>query len=366
MPMSTCSGLVSAGGSTHTAIKAVTSDIELLADGSNFADAGFTTTTSYETLAKTLKKIAVQLCAPSLTITKVVTSADNPEPTPADGWTFATTITIPQGDGQWVKPGTDAITVGVPSTKSLATSQSGAANFQWLPDGELVTDPVIVKETQKVGYAVQPDLKCSAKNLVEDTQRDFTATLASDGTWNLGAIDPLEIVTCTATNVLKDTGSVKITKEFNAQGSGYAGTFDVAYKCVDGSDLIAEGTAALAAGNSKTLSGLPTGTVVHRDRADVAGEPERVDVQPADVQPQQPGDHHHQGPRGHRDRGQLGSTGQPGRGEEDLPDQRDAAQAAAEVDGHPDPDRQDHDEEERLRDAEACRALPPADGDISR
>ncbi len=55
-----------------------------------------------------------------------------------------TTITIPQGDGQWVKPGTDAISAGVPSTKSLATSQSGAANFQWLPDGELVTDPVIV------------------------------------------------------------------------------------------------------------------------------------------------------------------------------------------------------------------------------
>ncbi|MCB0901808.1 MAG: VWA domain-containing protein [Actinobacteria bacterium] len=248
-------------GVNTSAIKAVTSDIELLADGSNFADAGFTTTTSYETLAKTLKKIAVQLCAPSLTITKVVTSADNPEPTPADGWTFATTITIPQGDGQWVKPGTDAITVGVPSTKSLATSQSGAANFQWLPDGELVTDPVIVKETQKVGYAVQPDLKCSARNVLEDTTRDFTTTLATDGTWNLGAIDPLEIVTCTATNVLKDTGSVKITKEFNAQGSGYAGTFDVAYKCVDGSDLIAEGTAALAAGESKTLSGLPTGTV---------------------------------------------------------------------------------------------------------
>ncbi len=247
-------------GINLTPIKAVTSDIEMLADGSNFADAGYTSTASYAALAKTLKNIAVQLCAPSLTINKVVTSSDNPEPTPADGWTFDTTVTIPQGNGAWVKPDTDAITAGVPSTKSLATSQSGAATFQWEPEGDLVTEPVIVKEKAKVGYALQPDLKCSAKNLVEDTQRDFTATLGTDGTWNLGAIDPKEIVTCTATNVLKDTGSLTITKEFNAQASGYKGTFDINYKCVDGTDVVADGTAALAAGESKTLSGLPTGT----------------------------------------------------------------------------------------------------------
>jgi hypothetical protein len=195
-----------------------------------------------------------------LTINKVVTSSDNPEPTPADGWTFDTTVTIPQGNGQWVKPGTDAITAGVPSTTSLATSQSGAATFQWEPEGDLVTEPVIVKENTQVGYTVVPGLACTAKNLVEDTQRDFTATLGSDGTWNLGAIDPKEIVTCTATNVLKDTGSLTITKEFNAQASGYSGTFDIDYTCVDGPDVVVEGSAALGAGESTTLSGLPTGT----------------------------------------------------------------------------------------------------------
>jgi hypothetical protein len=247
-------------GVNLTPIKAVTSETEMLADGSNFADAGYTATASYAALAKTLKKIAVQLCAPSLTINKVVTSSDNPEPTPADGWTFDTTVTIPQGNGQWVKPGTDAITAGVPSTTSLATSQSGAATFQWEPEGDLVTEPVIVKENTQVGYTVVPGLACTAKNLVEDTQRDFTATLGSDGTWNLGAIDPKEIVTCTATNVLKDTGSLTITKEFNAQASGYSGTFDIDYTCVDGPDVVAEGSAALAAGESTTLSGLPTGT----------------------------------------------------------------------------------------------------------
>lgn len=242
-------------------IKAVTNDEALKPDGSNFATAGYTETDDYAALATTLKKIAVQLCAPSLTITKVVTSSDKPEPTPAAGWTFDTTVTLPQGNGQWVKPGTDAITAGVPSTKSLVTDPSGTATFQWEPEGDLVTDPVIVKETKQLEYTLQPDLKCIAKNLVADTQREFTATVAADGTWNLGSIDPEEFVTCTATNFLKDTGSLTITKEFNAQGSNYTGTFDINYSCVDGADKVKEGTLALAASKSETISGLPTGTV---------------------------------------------------------------------------------------------------------
>ncbi len=243
------------------AIKAVTSSTEMLADGSNFATAGYTTTTDYAALAKTLKTIAVQLCAPSLTITKVITSSENPEPTPADGWTFDTTVTIPQGNGQWVKPGSDDITAGVASTKSVVTSQSGAATFQWEPEGDLVSDPVIVTEKGKLGYTPATALDCMAKNLLEGTQRAFSVTATSAGTWNLGSIDPKEIVTCTATNVFTGTGSLKITKEFNAQASGYAGSFDVAYSCLDGSALVKKGTLALTAGQSETISDLPTGTV---------------------------------------------------------------------------------------------------------
>jgi hypothetical protein len=52
-----------------------------------------------------------------------------------------------------------------------------------------------------------------------------------------------------------------ITKEFNPQGSGYTGTFDINYTCVDGTDPVKNGTVKLAAGKSETISGLPTGTV---------------------------------------------------------------------------------------------------------
>ena len=66
-------------------------------------------------------------------------------------------------------------------------------------------------------------------------------------------------VTCTIINT-RDLGSLTITKEFNPQQSGYTGTFDINYTCVDGADKVKEGTVKLAAGASETITGLPTGT----------------------------------------------------------------------------------------------------------
>jgi hypothetical protein len=44
---------------------------------------------------------------------------------------------------------------------------------------------------------------------------------------------PWQRVTCTIVNT-RDLGSLTITKEFNPQQSGYTGTFDINYTCVDG------------------------------------------------------------------------------------------------------------------------------------
>ena len=66
-------------------------------------------------------------------------------------------------------------------------------------------------------------------------------------------------VVCTIINT-RDLGSLTITKEFNPQDSGFTGTFDITYTCVDGADKVKEGTVKLAAGATETISGLPTGT----------------------------------------------------------------------------------------------------------
>ena len=206
-------GIAVGGDINLTPIQKVTSEEALLPDGSNFSTAGYTETDDYASLAETLKAIAVELCAPSLTINKVVTSPESPEPVPADGWTFKTTVTIPDGSGKWVNPGTDDIPSNTPSTKSQTTEQGGAANFQWEPDGDLVTDPVIVEEVQQPGYEQQPDLVCTAKNLVKGTERDFTATLDGNKQWNLGSIDARELVSCTATNESRNNAQLKLVKQ---------------------------------------------------------------------------------------------------------------------------------------------------------
>jgi hypothetical protein len=86
---------------------------------------------------------------------------------------------------------------------------------------------------------------------------------AVDGQLNTGdkiTLKKGQRVTCTIINT-RDLGSLTITKEFNPQASGFTGTFDINYTCVDGADKVKEGTVKLAAGASETITGLPTGTV---------------------------------------------------------------------------------------------------------
>ncbi len=147
---------IAVGGSISLGpIEAVTNDEEYT--GSNFSTAGYMQTDDYAALAGQLKELAVDLCAPSLTITKLADTPTTQGFEPADGWTFDTTVTVPD-DGDWVKPSTDPITENVASTESSATANGGAVTFQWEPDSKVDTDPVIVKETVKDGYEQHPKL----------------------------------------------------------------------------------------------------------------------------------------------------------------------------------------------------------------
>lgn len=69
-----------------------------------------------------------------------------------------------------------------------------------------------------------------------------------------------EQVTCTIVNT-RDTGSLTISKEFNPQNSGFTGTFDIAYACLEGATPVKSGTVTLTAGGSQTITGVPSGAV---------------------------------------------------------------------------------------------------------
>ena len=81
-------------------------------------------------------------------------------------------------------------------------------------------------------------------------------TNPSNGTVTI-VTSPTAEVTVTNT-ISRDTGSLKITKSFDANGSGFAGDFSIGYDCNDGTSN--DGTVTLAAGASQTINGIPTGT----------------------------------------------------------------------------------------------------------
>ena len=219
-------------------IKAISGQERLNSDGSNFATAGFTTTTDYVSLADTLKRIAVDLCAPSLTITKEAQRPGSPAYLPADGWTFETTVRLNGGSGSWVNPGTDAIPADSPSTKSQVTSNSGAANFQWKPSGDITSD-VRIREIPQAGFTRQPALVCNARNALTGATRPITVQADGNGVWDLasvpdGILGSREIVTCTAQNNL-DFAKLTVVKDAagSPQDFGFTGAITQAIATPD-------------------------------------------------------------------------------------------------------------------------------------
>jgi hypothetical protein len=125
-------------------------------------------------------------------------------------------VTIPGTTGKWVTPTTDPIAQNTASTRSAATANGGAVNFQWEPNGNFATNPVIVKETLQGGYERDPQLTCVARDVIAGTQRNINPTVDGSGNWSLGSIASREIVTCTAKNTLT---KLKLTKTVSGGGS---------------------------------------------------------------------------------------------------------------------------------------------------
>ncbi len=207
-------GIAVGGNITLNPIMAITNQTAY--NGSNFPTAGYVQTDDYAALAEQLKELAVDLCAPSLTITKLADTPDTQGFQPANGWTFDTTVTIPGTTGKWVMPTTDAIPQNTASTRSAATAQGGAVTFQWEPNGNFPTNPVIVKETLQNGYERDPLLACVARDVIAGTQRNINPTVDGQGNWSLGSIASREIVTCTAKNTLT---KLKLTKTVSGGGT---------------------------------------------------------------------------------------------------------------------------------------------------
>lgn len=110
-------------------------------------------------------------------------------------------------------------------------------------------------ETGPGGYTPS-DWTCLAENGEEDVLQNGPVNQGDKVTLAKG-----QKVTCTIVNTPEALGSLVISKEFNPQTSGFAGTFAIDYACVNGATPVTNGTVQLAAGQNQTITGLPTGTV---------------------------------------------------------------------------------------------------------
>jgi hypothetical protein len=151
----------------------------------------------------------------------------DPSTVSADKWTLKAEAAAPLEEKNISTPGGSGSLTKVFAGTPYALSESG-------PDGYTPSNWVCTMEGASTQYPGQ-----------------------SGASVTLSAGDK---VTCTIVNT-RDVGSLTITKAFDPQSSGYTGTFDVNYNCVDGADPVSAGTVKVAAGQSQTIPGLPTGTV---------------------------------------------------------------------------------------------------------
>lgn len=152
---------------------------------------------------------------------------------------------VPAGDPtQW------ALSAVASSSEYNQKDITGAAGGTGGPRGVYAGITYNLSETGSVaGYTNGQTWTCTSGGAPYSGQDGASVTLK-----------PGDVVSCEITNS-RDSGALQITKEFNPLTSGFTGSFTVAYSCVNGSTPVANGTAALAAGESTTVDGLPTGTV---------------------------------------------------------------------------------------------------------
>jgi hypothetical protein len=169
----------------------------------------------FDQLADALREAAFQLCAPSITIQKLVD--DTPDPDSLDdayrgvGWSITGTPDVPSGF-KWVLPETGT-GLNTPPSMTTLTSGAGFATFQWntlLP----VSSGFTAEEVIQPGYTNDQSRTVCTFRTPDTPDADLPLDDVGDGTFEVTI--PFEaIVTCTIVNVLGPNTGITIEKHTN-------------------------------------------------------------------------------------------------------------------------------------------------------
>ena len=164
----------------------------------------------FDQLEDALREAAFQLCAPSVTVEKLVDETPDPgsldDARPAPGWTINGDVTFAPGGYDWVLPVTESPGSG---SKNDVTDSAGFATFQWTPN-QVGSSRFTATETIQAGYSnVQSATTCTYRT--PDTPDQELVIEVFDGSFN--AVIPEEsIVTCKFINLADPAPDISITK----------------------------------------------------------------------------------------------------------------------------------------------------------
>jgi uncharacterized repeat protein (TIGR01451 family) len=165
----------------------------------------------FDDLAAFLRKVVLELCSPSLTVTKLAQTPGSAAYTPAPGWSIAATPEVPGGvtpPFTWILPDTTPAV-----SKTLVTNANGVAQFQWEPnppeEDSRATVTEILQPDYTAGRIANTDYRCELRNQAGDVRVE-EGDLA-----NLSfVLDPIgqEIVTCTIWNSFDYAPAIALAK----------------------------------------------------------------------------------------------------------------------------------------------------------
>ncbi|MCH9817033.1 MAG: hypothetical protein K0U64_11405, partial [Actinomycetia bacterium] len=189
-----------------------------------------TTVRDFNRLGESLKKVATELCSPSVTITKLAQTADSAQYVPTQGWDMTVSPSVPSGTYTWTQPDKG----DPPGPKTLTTNSNGQAQFQWEPSGS-VTSTAQISETVKNGYTFN---SASCRRLDDGVPSNDPPFVNGSATFTSKSFDipvgPEAIVTCEYRNSFDYAPGISLTKRAaddpvrgNANGWDETYTFEV-------------------------------------------------------------------------------------------------------------------------------------------
>ncbi|MDX2378533.1 MAG: hypothetical protein QNM02_02090, partial [Acidimicrobiia bacterium] len=167
---------------------------------------------NFDDLAEFLRSVVLQLCSPSLTVTKLAQTPGSASYDPAPGWDITVTPEVPGGavpPYAWILPDTAPA-----ASKTVVTNGNGVSQFQWEPNPAEEDSRATIHEALQPSYIAGRPLTTDYRCELRDEKGNVRV---QEGELDPGlkfGLDPIrqEVVTCSIWNSFDYQPAIELTK----------------------------------------------------------------------------------------------------------------------------------------------------------